>query len=89
MPTYFVRNELEWNEDGSLNHFNIHTQEMQKSKSFLPENPTILITSGASCPDASMERVLLKVLDYYNCEEGKVIDVEFVLKTWEEANSPS
>ena len=89
MPTYFVRNELEWEEDGSLNHFNIHTQEMQKSKSFLPENPTILITSGASCPDASMERLLLKVLDYYNGEEGKVIDVEFVLKTWEEANSPS
>ena len=88
MPTYFVRNELEWEEDGSLNHFNIHTQEMEKSTGFLPERPTILITSGASCPDASMERVLLKVLDYYNCEESKLKDVEFVLKTWEESNTP-
>ena len=88
MPTFFVRNELEWEEDGSLNHFNIHTQAMEKSIGFLPEQPTILITSGASCPDASVERVLMKVLDYYNCEKQVVRDVEFVLKTWEEANSP-
>ena len=88
MPTFFVRNELEWKEDGSLNHFNIHSQEMENSSGFLPERPTILITSGASCPDASMERVLMKVLDYYNCEKQGVKDVEFVLKTWEEANTP-
>ena len=87
MPTFFVRNELEWEEDGSLNHFNIHTQSMEKSIGFLPAQPTILITSGASCPDASVERVLMKVLDYYNCEKQGVRDVEFVLKTWEEANS--
>ena len=55
MPTFFVRNELEWEDDGSLNHFNIHTQEMERSTGFLPEQPTILITSGASSPDASME----------------------------------
>ena len=88
MPTYFVRNELSWEEDGTLNHFNIHTQSLEKSKDFLPQNPTILITSGASCPDASMERVLMKVLAHYNYEEKGVRDVEFVLKTWEEANSP-
>ena len=87
MPTYFVRNELSWEEDGTLNHFNIHTQSLEKSKDFLPQNPTILITSGASCPDASMERVLMKVLAHYNYEEKGVRDVEFVLKTWEEANS--
>ncbi len=88
MPTYFVRNELSWEEDGTLNHFNIHTQSLEKSKNFLPHNHTILITSGASCPDASMERVLMKVLAHYNYEEKGVRDVEFVLKTWEEANSP-
>ena len=87
MPTYFVRNELSWEEDGTLNHFNIHTQSLEKSKDFLPHNPTILITSGASCPDASMERVLMKVLAHYNYEENGVRDVEFVLKTWEDANS--
>lgn len=88
MPTYFVKNELSWEEDGTLNHFNIHTQSLEKSKDFLPHNPTILITSGASCPDASIERVLMKVLAFYNCEEKGVRDVEFVLKTWEEANTP-
>lgn len=82
MPTYFVRNELEWNEDGSVNHFNIHSQSMERSDGFLKDGATILITSGASCPDASMERVLMKVLGFYNCER----DVDYVLKTWEEAN---
>ena len=83
MPTYFVRNELEWDENGYVNHFNIHTEQMEQSSDFLPQNATILITSGASCPDASLERVLLKVLAHYS---GR--DVEDVLKTWEESNMP-
>ena len=61
---------------------------MDRSSNFLPKDATILITSGASCPDASMERVLMKVLDFYNCEEKGVKDVEYVLKTWEEAFTP-
>ena len=83
MPTYFVRNELEWDDSGMVNHFNIHSQQMEQSSDFLPQNATILITSGASCPDASLERVLLKVLDHYLGS-----DVEDVLKTWEEAHTP-
>jgi 4-hydroxy-3-methylbut-2-enyl diphosphate reductase len=89
LPTYFVRNELEFENDGSLNHFNVHSQKMDKTEGVLdqilkksPSTPTILITSGASCPDASMERVLLAVLSSINCEEHEVKDVEDVLKTW-------
>lgn len=88
MPTFFVRNELEWESDGSVNHFNIHSGSMDRSSNFLPKDATILITSGASCPDASMERVIMKVLDFYNCEEKGVKDVEYVLKTWEKAHTP-
>ena len=79
----YRRDFIEWDENGYVNHFNIHTEQMEQSSDFLPQNATILITSGASCPDASLERVLLKVLAHYS---GR--DVEDVLKTWEEANSP-
>jgi len=85
-PTFFIRNELEWEEDGSLNHFNIDTKRRDNYADFLqgrptnlPEKPTILITSGASCPDASMERVLLKILEKF--PDSK--DVESVLNIWE------
>ena len=84
LPTYFVRNELEWGEDGEVKHFNIHTQSIESSKDILPqsESPqTILITSGASCPDASLERVIKKVLENYGVTSEK--DVEDVLKNWE------
>jgi 4-hydroxy-3-methylbut-2-enyl diphosphate reductase len=90
LPTYFVRNELEIGIDGSIDHFNIHSQKMEKTEGFLDlilknstDIPTILITSGASCPDASMERVLLAILSSINSEERVVRDVEDVLKTWE------
>lgn len=82
VPTYFVRNELEWN-GSTVNHFDIHSQKIVQSENILPESdsPTILITSGASCPDASLERVIKKVLENYGIEGGK--DVEDVLKNWE------
>lgn len=88
-PTYFVRNELDWGENGELNHFDIHKQEIVVTENFLSETheyqhvPTILLTSGASCPDASMERVLYQILNYF--PGGK--DVDSVLKIWSDKTS--
>ena len=88
-PTYFVRNELDWGENGELNHFDIHQQEIVVTENFLSETneyqhvPTILLTSGASCPDASMERVLYQILNYF--PGGK--DVDSVLNIWSDKTS--
>jgi 4-hydroxy-3-methylbut-2-enyl diphosphate reductase len=83
-PTFFVRNELELEDDGVINHFDIHKQERIVSGGFMSELfdlervPTVLLTSGASCPDASLERVLHKILERF--AGGK--DVDSVLNNW-------
>lgn len=63
MPTYFIRNERELLEDGSIRHFDLHTKSEKVSPSPWPAGvPTVLVTSGASCPDATVDRVIQRVL---------------------------
>ena len=84
-PTFFIRNELELDEDGTIHHFDIHKKRRVVTRNFLSELidlecvPTVLLTSGASCPDASLERVLHKILDSF--PGGR--DVDSVLNNWE------
>lgn len=74
-PTYFISSESEINENGSVNHFNFHTGEMEFTEKLLPSlnRPLkVALTSGASCPDAVVDRVLQKVLGFFN--ESKEIE---------------
>jgi 4-hydroxy-3-methylbut-2-enyl diphosphate reductase len=67
MPTYFIRNELEFT-DGGLRHFDVHAEQLRITAAPFPQGPqvpTILLTSGASCPDASVDRVLQRILVQY------------------------
>ena len=63
-PTYFISSEREM-EATAINHFNIHTHAMQRTEGFIPaQRPlTIAITSGASCPDAVVDRVMLRLIE--------------------------
>lgn len=64
--TFFIKDESEINDDLSFNHFDISTKKMSKSSSFLTNLPkSIILSSGASCPDATIDRVLQKVLSFY------------------------
>lgn len=61
--TYFIKNETEIGDDNSINHFDYPNKKMLHTTSFIGEKRpfTIILTSGASCPDAVMERVMLKL----------------------------
>ncbi len=68
-PTYFISSENDLKENGSVDHFNFHDGKIEQSESFLPKTNRplkIALTSGASCPDAVVDRVLQKVLTYFN-----------------------
>lgn len=66
-PTYFINTERELETETLINHFNFHTQKRIATEGFLPEKDVvnIVLTSGASCPDAVVDAVLKKLLSFY------------------------
>lgn len=62
-PTYFIKNESEIISETSIQHFNIHTGVCEITNNFVPEKALkkIIITSGASCPDAEVDKVIQRV----------------------------
>jgi 4-hydroxy-3-methylbut-2-en-1-yl diphosphate reductase len=65
LPTYFINAADKIISASKIVHYNFHTKEEITSNQFLSldkEPIKILITSGASCPDAVVEDVIEKIL---------------------------
>ncbi|MEC5142512.1 4-hydroxy-3-methylbut-2-enyl diphosphate reductase [Chitinophaga sp. 212800010-3] len=70
LPTYFISSPEHIISTNAINHWDFHHKEEINSQRFLPskEQVTILLTSGASCPDALVEGVIRKLLSFYDLE---------------------
>ncbi len=66
-PAYFVNSELEIKSREEIHHFNFRTKDNIVTHEFLPDKSpvTIVLTSGASCPDTVVDRVMLKLTGYF------------------------
>lgn len=64
---YFVSGADRIISQDEIKHFDYSKKEEVITKDFLPskENVKIILTSGASCPDAVVEDVLVKILSYF------------------------
>ncbi len=71
LPTYFINNEEKILSAKEILHHNFHTKEELLTTDYLPKKETvrILITSGASCPDAIVEAVISKLADIYGVKD--------------------
>ncbi len=65
LPTYFIREASRIRSADEVLHYDIHAREERLSTSFLPAHRplTVLVTSGASCPDAMVEEVLWRLAE--------------------------
>jgi 4-hydroxy-3-methylbut-2-enyl diphosphate reductase len=71
LPTYFISSADKILNKSEIIHANWRTKEETVSNDFLPSKTPvkILITSGASCPDALVEDIIEKLAGFYNVSE--------------------
>ncbi len=66
-PTYFIKSADEIVSPKEIRHYDLHKKSIIDTISFLPEKKPvkILLTSGASCPDAVVEAVIRKLVSFF------------------------
>ena len=67
LPTYFITNEEKILSPIQILHYNFHTKTELLTTEYLPSKQPVkvLITSGASCPDALVEGVIHKLIQFF------------------------
>lgn len=68
MPTYFIRDADEILSQSTIRHFDIYAGQVKTTEHWLPttDRPLeIVLTSGASCPDALVDAVIQKIISFY------------------------
>jgi 4-hydroxy-3-methylbut-2-enyl diphosphate reductase len=68
LPTYFINDADNIISGSSIKHFNFHQKKELISQGYIPKKEIvkILITSGASCPDALVEEVIRKIVAFFD-----------------------
>ena len=64
-PVYFIKGASEILSNLEIQYFDIHKKQVVQQNDYMPNNEviSIAITSGASCPDSIMDRVIHRILD--------------------------
>ena len=67
LPVYFIENAEKILSATSIMHYDIQNHSEKITTNYLPQKTqvSILLTSGASCPDAVVEGIIKKIAGYY------------------------
>ena len=74
LPTYFIDGPEKLIDANSLINTNWRNKEQTIINNYLPtqQPTTILMTSGASCPDTVVEAVIRQIADYYHVSDALI-----------------
>lgn len=81
LPCFFISSEEKILSFTEILHYNWHTKQELATHYYLPltQPVRVLLTSGASCPDAVVEAVIRKLVSYYpDAKEVEEIVQEFL-----------
>jgi 4-hydroxy-3-methylbut-2-enyl diphosphate reductase len=67
LPTYFIKNAEKFISKEEIQHFENEPKQERITNSFIPKKDKVrvLLTCGASCPDAVMEEILRKLVSFF------------------------
>jgi len=68
MPTYFIRGASEFDSPAEIRHFDLHKHDETTTENWFPVNDApvdVVLTSGASCPDALLDEVVRKIIAWF------------------------
>ena len=71
MPTYYISSEEKILSAQQILHYDLHTKQERHTTDWLSGSTPlrVLISSGASCPDALVEAVIVKLAGFYGANE--------------------
>jgi len=71
LPTYYIDHPDRIQSKETIDHFNFHKKIELNTTGYLPNKQPIriLMTSGASCPDALVEKTIEKIAGYFKQED--------------------
>ncbi|PQJ11119.1 4-hydroxy-3-methylbut-2-enyl diphosphate reductase [Flavipsychrobacter stenotrophus] len=80
LPTYYISDEHCIVSANEIRHYNMHTHQEETTQGYLPVFTPIkvMITSGASCPDALVERVIAKLANI----TGNIVNTDKLIAEW-------
>jgi 4-hydroxy-3-methylbut-2-en-1-yl diphosphate reductase len=72
LPTYFINSPEKILSSKEILHHNFHSKQELHTVNYIPEKEPvkILVTSGASCPDALVEDVIRKITSFFTLEKS-------------------
>jgi len=79
LPTFFINNAEKIISKKEILHYDMHDHKEMLTHNYLPQkNPVkVLLTSGASCPDALVEGIINKLAGFYQKEITEEVIEQF------------
>ena len=81
LPTFFINSDKKILSAKNILHYKFHAKQEVETIDFLPDKTPvkILITSGASCPDALVESIINRLTSFFTVtKKPEEIMMEFL-----------